>query len=124
MDERRLTGQWGEEVAVRHLETLGWRILDRNWRFSRVGELDIVALDPSPGRRTLVFCEVKTKLGDGFGAPLEAITIAKLRRLHRLSCAWMACHDLRYDRVRIDAIGIRAVPGGQCQVTHAEGVRL
>lgn len=124
MDERRSTGQWGEDVAARHLEGLGWRILDRNWRFSRVGELDIVALEPSPGRGTLVFCEVKTKSGDGFGTPLEAITVAKLRRLHRLACAWMASHDTGYDRVRIDAIGVQGLPDRAWRVTHAEGIRL
>ena len=124
MDERRNIGRWGEDVAARYVEGLGWTILDRNWRFSRVGELDLVALDPSDGARTLVFCEVKTKSGDGFGAPLEAITWAKLSRLNRLACAWMASHATGFDRIRIDAIGVMGKPGQSYQVTHAEGVRL
>ncbi|MCL2482513.1 MAG: YraN family protein [Propionibacteriaceae bacterium] len=124
MDERVSVGKMGEDLAVSYLERLGWRIVDRNWRFSRVGEIDIVAVEPSRGRGTLVFCEVKAKSGTGFGEPLEAITQAKLRRLHRLACLWMTNHDTGYDRVRIDAIGVLAPPGGVATLTHAKAVRL
>ena len=55
-----------------------------------LGELDIVALDRSDGRRTAVFCEVKCRTGLGYGDPLEAITYAKVRRLRQLAAEWMA----------------------------------
>ena len=75
MDQRRTTGAQGEQIAVAHLEGLGWTVVDRNWRSGRLGELDVVALQPGPGRLgTLVFCEVKTRRGLGYGDPLEAIT--------------------------------------------------
>ncbi|MDR0848327.1 MAG: YraN family protein [Propionibacteriaceae bacterium] len=124
MDTRKTLGAWGEDIAAAHMESLGWRIVDRNWRYSRVGEVDIVALAPGSSRGTLVFCEVKAKSGQGYGQPLEAITVAKLRRLHRLACAWMATHDLHFDHVRIDAIGVLAEQGKPPVITHAEGVRL
>lgn len=124
METRKALGAWGEDLAATHMEALGWRIVDRNWRYSRLGELDIVALVPNSSRGTLVFCEVKTKSGHGYGEPLEAITVAKLRRIHRLACAWIAVHDLHFDLVRIDAIGVLAQQGKPPVITHAEAVRL
>jgi len=124
MDERTSLGRSGEDTAAAYLEQLGWQIVERNWRFKRVGEIDIIAVEPSSSRGTLVFCEVKAKSGTGFGEPLEAVTRAKLQRLHRLACVWMATHEMGYDRVRIDAIGILAPPGTPATITHARAVRL
>lgn len=124
MDRRRQTGQAGEDLAVDYLRRLGWRIVERNWRFSRVGEIDIVAVESAEERQTLVFCEVKARAGTGFGEPLEAITHVKLQRLHRLACLWMATHEMGYDKVRIDAIGVLSPPGAQATITHVKAVRL
>ena len=124
MNQRGSVGRMGEDVAAAYLERLGWRIVERNWRFGRVGEVDIIAVEPSSGRGTLVFCEVKAKSGTGFGEPLEAVTRAKLQRLHRLACIWMATHEMGYDRVRIDVVGVLAPPGAPTTISHAKAVRL
>ena len=90
-------GAYGERVAVRTLTDAGMSIIDRNWRCA-AGEIDIVALDGS----TLVFCEVKTRRGEATGAPAEAVTAAKVRRLRALAAVWLAAHpaDPRTDPVR------------------------
>jgi putative endonuclease len=63
----------------------GYRILATNaWAGGH--ELDIVA---RRGRR-LVFCEVKEKVGDGFGDPLDMVDAEKQRRLQRAAEAWLA----------------------------------
>jgi len=124
MDERKSVGRLGEDLAAGYLEELGWRIVERNWRFSRVGEIDIVAVEPNRGRGTLVFCEVKAKTGSGFGGPLEAVTHSKLVRLHRLASAWMATHPMGYDTVRIDVIGVMAPREGEPTIEHAKAVSL
>ena len=123
MDQRRTTGAQGEQIAAAHLEALGWTVIDRNWRSGRLGELDVVALQPGPGRLgTLVFCEVKTRRGLGYGDPLEAITYKKLGRLQVLAGQWLAAHEVRCDRVRIDAVGVLLAPGVAPVVTHLQGV--
>ncbi|MCL1906421.1 MAG: YraN family protein [Propionibacteriaceae bacterium] len=124
MNQHPTLGQIGEDLAASYLESLGWKILERNWRCGRAGEIDIVAVEPSYRRGALVFCEVKAKSGHGFGEPLEAITREKLKRLHRLACLWMSTHEMGYDRVRIDAIGILALPGQEPTIEHAKAVRL
>lgn len=98
-------GRAGEEAAVRYLEGLGWRVLERNWRTAG-GELDVIAFDGSEH----VVCEVKTRRDLRYGAPAEAITVAKARRLRRLASRWAAHRGVRADRVRVDVIGL--VGGG------------
>jgi putative endonuclease len=123
MDRRRDTGAQGEQIAATHVTALGWTVVDRNWRSGRLGEIDLVALQPGPGRLgTLVFCEVKTRRGLGYGDPLEAITYAKLGRMQALAVQWLAAHDVRCDRVRIDAIGILLSPDQPPVLNHRRGV--
>ncbi len=99
---RQSIGAFGEDLVVRYLVQLGWRIVDRNWRCPG-GEIDIVAEDGDD----LVVCEVKTRRGLSLGDPVEAVTPLKHRRLRRLAGAWLEAHpDRRVRRVRIDVVGV------------------
>lgn len=115
---RQQLGAFGEQVAVEHLQALGWRIVQRNWR-CRYGELDLIAIDPG---RTLVFVEVKTRTGDGFGGLAHAVGPQKVRRIRRLAGRWLAGQDAGWPDVRIDVVGVRI---GRCrtpEVMHLRGV--
>jgi putative endonuclease len=112
-------GAFGEQLAVDHLTGLGYRILARNWR-CRYGELDVIACDTAT--RTVVFVEVKTRTGDGYGGLAQAVTESKVRRLRRLAGLWLAGQHERWMAVRIDVIGVRI---GRCRVpelTYLKGV--
>ncbi|UOY01536.1 YraN family protein [Blastococcus sp. PRF04-17] len=109
-------GSHGEDLAVTYLTDEGLTVLDRNWR-CREGELDVVARD----RTTLVFCEVKTRRGTGYGDPVEAVTYAKQRRLRVLAQRWLAAHDEHAPEVRFDVIGIVLRADGLAKVTHLPG---
>ena len=37
-----------------------------------------------------MFCEVKTRSGEGFGSPFEAVTQGKRRKLRRLGLLWLS----------------------------------
>lgn len=96
-DVRRAVGTAGEDAVAAWYEARGYAIVDRNWRV-RAGELDLVVTRAG----TVVFCEVKTRRGDAFGAPFEAVTVQKQRRLRGLAAAWLAQRpvgrrDLRFD---------------------------
>jgi putative endonuclease len=100
--DRQALGRYGEQLAVEHLEAAGLEVLARNWR-CREGEIDVVARDGT----TVVFVEVKTRSGTGYGEPAEAVTLRKARRLHVLAARWLAdcrpagAHDLRFDVVSV-----------------------
>jgi putative endonuclease len=109
-------GNRGEAIAAAHLTDAGLRVLDRNWR-CRDGELDIVARDGS----AIVFCEVKTRRGTGFGHPVEAVTPAKQRRLRLLAQRWLAAHGEHAPDLRFDVVGVLVPPAGLPLVTHLAG---
>ncbi|MDN6556792.1 MAG: YraN family protein [Acidipropionibacterium acidipropionici] len=117
---RAQLGNWGEDVAVEHLEALGWQIVARNWACDR-GEIDIVALEPGTPH-TLVFVEVKCRSGLGYGDPLESITVVKQRKLHELALAWLTSHQGSVPRVRIDAVGVVRRQGAEPRIDHVRGI--
>lgn len=110
----------GEDRAARYVEELGWQVVERNWRSSTTGELDIVAYDPSDD--TLVFVEVKTRSGVAFGHPLDSITPAKSSRLRALAMSWLVERRARARHIRIDGIGIVMPPSGPEELSHVRGV--
>ena len=119
---RNEIGATGETLAALELQSQGMEILDRNWS-CRWGELDVVALDASGGRRTAVFCEVKCRTGRGYGDPLESLTYAKVSRLRKLAAEWLSQHPgLALDGVRLDAIGVLLERDRQPVLTHVVGI--
>lgn len=57
-------GAWGEEMAVAHLISAGYQVLERNWRAGHL-EIDIIAKTGE----TLVIVEVKSRKNNTFGEP-------------------------------------------------------
>lgn len=111
-------GALGEQLAVGYLSSLGLRIVARNWR-CRFGEIDVIAAD---GEHALVFVEVKTRTGDGFGGLAQAVTPQKVRRLRRLAGIWLAGQEQRWPAIRIDVIGVRVGRRREPEIFHLEGV--
>jgi putative endonuclease len=119
-DLRHDLGRLGERLAAEHLERLGFRILDRNYR-TRWGELDIVAF----GGGVLAFCEVKTRRAAGTaGGPFDAVGAGKQAQVRRMAAGWLAaCRDRPYaDVLRFDAIGVTFDGAGRLlALEHLEG---
>ncbi len=95
-------GKYGEKLACEFLIKKGYKIIETNYKYSRYGEIDIIAMD----KNELCFIEVKTRRNDHFGTPFEAITKDKLLKI--LSCVknYVLKTDLKYSKTRIDAISI------------------
>ncbi len=110
-EARRDLGRSGEDAVAAWYESRGYQVVVRNWR-CREGELDLVLRD---GRR-FVFCEVKTRTTDAFGAPVEAVTRTKQMRVRRLAARWLEDEaPVRPREIRFD---VASVLGGSIEVVE------
>ncbi len=101
-------GKYGEDLAVRFLRRHGYRILERNIRFSR-NEIDIIAKK----HKLIVFAEVKTRSTDkdlysDFGIPSDAVDSRKISRLLCASGDYLATAKAKYKSLqpRFDIIEV------------------
>lgn len=107
-------GRRGEELAAGHLRRKGYKILRRNFRAREGGEVDLVCRDGD----VLVFVEVKTRSGEGFGRPAHAVDARKRRLLMRAAFSWLRMLDMpdigfRFDIVEVveaESVEVRHIP--------------
>ncbi len=97
------TGDKGEDLAVKLLESKGYTIIKRNYRYGK-GEIDIIAKDPQ--EEGLVFIEVKSRKNLEFGSPEEAITKNKIRQLKRIAELYLYENEIKEILCRFDVIAI------------------
>lgn len=113
----RQTGQWGEQIAALFLMLKGFEVLQTNARYER-REVDLVARDGA----SLVAVEVKLRVGNRYGAAVEAIDDRKLARL-RTALAGLARQLGLNLSPRIDVVTIDVEPSGESmKVEHYVGV--
>lgn len=116
MNPKHILGRYGEDRAAAYLTDRGYEIIERNWRSAR-GEIDLIARE----KDKIVFVEVKTRNGTGFGHPFEAITEAKVSRMRRLVAEWCRVRELPGVKVRLDAIAV-LVTSGRVSIEHLKQV--
>jgi putative endonuclease len=97
-------GKEGEDLADRLLRSKNFKILERNYRFGKIGELDIVAEDPETHQ--LVFVEVKSRQNLEFGDPVLAITKNKMAQLKKVANAYLFEKEIREIECRFDVITV------------------
>ncbi len=93
-------GDKGEQIAVQHLQSLGYKILEQNWR-SHHYEIDIIAQDGGE----LVIVEVKTRTGEEFDYPSDAVGNRKIHRLVAAAEDYIFKKNINLD-TRFDVIAI------------------
>jgi putative endonuclease len=107
-------GAAAETAAAHLLESAGWTIVHRNWRF-RHKELDLVARKGG----TVAFVEVRARRPGTHGHPLETISARKRRDLAAAASAWAARHGTPRDSYRFDVITFLTPPHTSPSPTHA-----
>jgi putative endonuclease len=102
LSETLQRGNLGERLACRFLRKNGYKILHRNFKSSRGGEIDIVCRD----HETLVFVEVKTRNTEYFGEPLTAVHPDQQRRISRGALTWLRMLDNPEISFRFDVVEV------------------
>lgn len=116
------TGDRGEQIAADFLEARGYQIMERNYRFQRA-EVDLVCFLPAEQYERggeLVFVEVKTRTGSGYGRPEEAISDEKKRHLIRAAEAYLHERRLEGAPCRFDVVSVVLHGKEDPQVEHFE----
>lgn len=118
MEQRRDLGDLGEKIARKYLEEKGYRILDKNFRYSKLGELDIIAEKDD----NIFFIEVKTRIKTGPSDyfPEDNITFSKQRKLIKLSQIWLSKHKMFDKSWQVDILAIEAFRDGSYDIRHTE----
>jgi len=112
MDEHLKTGATGEELACRYLESLGYTIHERNWRYGHL-EIDIIA----QWGGTLVIAEVKTRSSGSYLRARDSVTSDKERFLIRAADHYVRQRALELE-VRYDLLAIDIAPDRTYSIEH------
>ncbi|MBR1397079.1 MAG: YraN family protein [Selenomonadaceae bacterium] len=96
-------GKAGEHFAANFLQNNGYKILVQNFRIRRA-EIDIVA----EINDTIIFVEVKTRTGNAFGLPAEAVDIHKQKKIITAAMSFLQKYDLFNKLCRFDVIEVFA----------------
>ena len=115
---RKWTGDYGEKVAADWLRARGCRVLARNFKGRRGGEVDIVAREG----RQLLFIEVKTRKKDAKIRGLSAVNRKKRSLIQRGANEWLRRLGSRGLPWRFDVIEVEVAEGQKPKVTRIENV--
>lgn len=109
-------GNSGEKIAVKYLEKNKYQVLEKNF-YCRQGEIDIIAID----RNEIVFIEVKTRSGNNFGRPAEAVNYIKQKHMYKAAEYFLYKSDLLDEPVRFDVIEI-LIANGKFNINHIKQI--
>jgi putative endonuclease len=107
-------GRRGESIAKAHLETNGYEILDENWTFGKA-EIDLIAYKD----QTIIFTEVKTRTGNGFGEPEDFVNERKKKLMADAADEYIYLMN-HQGEVRFDIVAILFTSQNTYTLKHIE----
>ena len=127
LTQRRITGNTGEDAAVKHLKKHGYRILERNY-VALGHEIDVIAKN----KDTLAFIEVKTRtVGSKSWETRPSASVTREKQLNIINTAKWYLGKAVYNtklkdlRVRLDVIEVylenKGVKTYVKELNHIEG---
>ena len=107
-------GRKGEDLARAHLEAGGYEIMDENWCHDKA-EIDLIAYKD----RRIIFVEVKTRSGTGFGQPEDFVNLRKQKLLAKAAGEYIYLMN-HQGEVRFDIIAVLFKSNGGYRLNHIE----
>jgi putative endonuclease len=129
--DKKALGALGEKAACQFLKNQGFKILTQNFRFRRLGELDIVAAYRYSFWRNLWrihFIEVKTKVGSQISLDAQqSWTPKQQKRLLKLTQIYLSFKNIPSDtpwQIDLITITFQQTPTGKFepQIKHYQNV--
>ena len=101
-------GSYYEQQACEFLQAKGLILIAQNWQRPKVGELDLIMLEPGQAWMTVVFIEVRQRQRSVFGDAALSVTPSKQRKIIKTASHFLQQHteyaqyDCRFDVVAFD----------------------
>jgi putative endonuclease len=103
---KKKLGNIGEDIAESFFRSKGFEIIKRNYRFGKIGEIDIIVRKSS----LIIFAEVKNRNTGEFGGAYYSITERKKQTLKKVAGHFLHTHSYlflkdityRYDMIAVD----------------------
>lgn len=108
-------GKKGEDMAVEHLKSKGYKVIDRNWRAKQL-ELDIVCTKDDG----VIFVEVKTRGRGSLATPADGLSRSKRASLVMAATKYLSKRGWWEKPCRFDLIAIKETDSG-LELNHVEG---
>ena len=117
----KILGSAGERIAENYLEMKGYKILDKNFRWKKFGELDIITRKGDD----IIFFEVKTRRKSNLSGfkPEDSITFQKQKKLIKLAQIWLAKNPAvagQDNSWQIDVLAIEIYRDHTSDIRHLE----
>ncbi|GGK83554.1 YraN family protein [Rufibacter glacialis] len=106
-------GKRGEQAAEAYLTGLGYRVLEKNYRYKRA-EVDLIAVKG----KVLALVEVKTRSTHQYGFPEEAVSAKKEEMLQLAAEHYIEQHQWPHE-VRFDIVSVLWTQG-KPDILHIE----
>lgn len=110
--DNKIIGDGGERLAEAYFISKGYRILNKNYR-TDIGEIDLIVTNETD----LVFAEIKTRSGLGYGYPAEAVTFSKRKKISQVAAQYIKRFRLYDVPVRFDVVEVFIQSG---EINHIE----
>lgn len=114
--DRAALGTRGERRASDYLVSIGYRIVECNFR-CKAGEIDIIAQDAGD----LVFIEVKSRRSNAFGYPSESVDKRKQQKLINSAQQYLIERDLGEIACRFDIVEVYFNDGKTVRIEVIKG---
>lgn len=111
----KIRGNQGENIASHYLEKKGYKIVARNY-WLKFGEIDIIAID----KEYLVFVEVKTRINDKYGMPIESIIKTKQKTIRKVGEYFWLTQGYYDKQPRFDVVEVIEYKLTQYAIKHTE----
>ena len=98
---RKDKGKAAEDAAALYIQQQGWQLVERNWN-CRSGELDVIAT----WGETVLFVEVRSRSGSGFGLPAESVDARKIHKVRRTAEIYLQRAGWSDRPIRFDVIAV------------------
>ncbi len=111
------TGKQGEKFAKEYFASLGFEIVEENYRFEGA-ETDLII--KSEEKKQLIFVEVKTRSNKAFGTPEEAINERKQAQMVKSAEGFMMLNPEYGDYEKRFDVAAIMIERGEMKLNHIE----